>query len=207
MMHVDPQPEPGLFHDRVRVPGNGFLDATPHPTEKQWSSRNYWTRVSREMHVSYGGICMYSCHWIPHDTGSKTIDHFRPKDTHPRDAYEWSNFRLVCGTLNGRKSGYEDVLDPFAIRDGMFVISFPSAFVKPSRSLTVAERGEVEATICRLKLNDEGTCLLARINFIDLYCRDIVSFPYLEQEAPFIAFELRRQRLTSKIKSIWIQPI
>ncbi len=204
MMHVDAQPEPEIFPGRVREPGNQFLAVIPNPTAKQWSTRNYWTRVSGEMHKAYCGICMYSCHWIPFDTGSKTIEHFLPKTTYPREAYEWSNYRLVCGTLNGRKSDYEDVLDPFVIRDGMFVISFPSILVKPSRSLTPSQRREVQATVKRLGLNDEGTCLQARVNYVNFYCRDLVSFDYLEEEAPFIAFELKRQQLVHGIKSMWL---
>src|ERR1700710_1295079 len=100
MMPVGPQPEPGIFDNRVRVPGINFLATTPSPTKEQWSTRDYWTRVSGEMHEAYHGICMYSCHWIPHDTGSKTIEHFKPKSTYPSDAYEWTNYRVVCGTLN-----------------------------------------------------------------------------------------------------------
>jgi len=206
MMHVDPKPEPVDFDSGVRAPGNQFLAATPNPTTEQWASRDYWTRVGGEMHKCYSGICMYSCHWIPYDTGSRTIEHFKPKNAYPSEAYEWSNYRLVCGTLNGRKSKHEDVLDPFVVKNGMFVIAFTSMLVKPSRSnsITSSDRAAVQATIDRLGLNDEGTCLKARCNFVNLYCQGHVDFEYLEKDAPFIAHELKRQGLKSKIKAMWL---
>lgn len=125
MIHVDENAEPPEFNDRVRRKGRRFLRDYPRPTSKQWRSHSYWREVGPQLHDQYDGICAYSCHWIPYDTGADTVEHFRPKDIYPKQAYEWRNYRLVCATLNGRKGVHEDVLDPFEIQDGWFVIDFP----------------------------------------------------------------------------------
>jgi 5-methylcytosine-specific restriction endonuclease McrA len=112
MMRVDLKPEPPVFEERVRKKGQKYLKKVPSPTTKQWTTHDYWTDVKFDLHEAYCGICNFVCHWIPPDTGSITVEHYRPKAKYPADAYEWANYRLMCGTLNGRKSDYEDVLDP-----------------------------------------------------------------------------------------------
>jgi hypothetical protein len=160
--------------------------------------------VLAELHDAYGGICAYSCHWIPYDTGADTVEHFRPKDTYPGDAYEWSNYRLVCATLNGRKGIHEDVLDPFLIEEGWFTIDFPSMLVKPRADLEPADRLRVHTSIDRLSLNDEGTCLKSRVRWMTDYCTHDITFEYLRRNAPFIAAELERQGLVAVIRQVFI---
>ena len=154
------------------------------------------------MHNSYKGICAYSCHWIPYDTGADTVEHFFPKDTYPQRAYEWSNYRLVCSTLNGRKGIREDILDPFQIQNGWFVIDFPSLLVKPSKEIDEAMNLNVKVTINSLGLNDEDTCLKSRERYIKDYCQERITFEYLCDDAPFIALELERQGIVNSIKEI-----
>jgi len=204
MMHVERQPEPLDFDSMVRKKGERFLKRTPMPTGEQWRSHDYWTGVKAKLHEAYSGICNFSCHWIPYDTGSRTVEHFRPKSKYPQQAYEWSNFRLVCGTLNGRKGDYEDVLDPFTIADGTFILEFPSLLVKPSKSLDDATAVLARSTIARLQLNDDGTCLKGRERYVKRYCLDEIDFPFMVSEAPFIASELRRQRLVRRIKLMMV---
>jgi len=71
------QPEPPDFFARVQQPGERFLKRNPHPTAKEWNKHNYWVRVIDDLYDAYRSICAYSCHWIPHDTGSRTIEHFK----------------------------------------------------------------------------------------------------------------------------------
>lgn len=204
MMRVDLKPEPPVFEDRVRKKGQRYLAKVPSPTKQQWAEHAYWTDVKFALHDAYCGICNFVCHWIPPDTGSITVEHYKPKAKYPADAYEWANYRLMCGTLNGRKSDYEDVLDPFGITNGMFVLDFPSLFVKPSKEINAGLQARVKATIDRLKLNDEGTCIKARARYLKRYCLGEVDFPYLKSDAPFIAFELERQGLVTDIKTIMV---
>ena len=118
----------------------------------------------------------------------------------------WSNFRLMCGTLNGRKGDYEDVIDPFRVANGTFALDFPSLFVKPAPNLSRHMANRVSATIARLQLNDEGTCIKARERYVKQYCQGLIDFALVEREAPFIAFELTRQGLEDAIKTIMGYP-
>jgi len=203
VIHVNLQPEPPQFETRVRSRGLRFLGQNPRPTQKQWRDHAYWKEVSFDLHATYGGICAYSCHWIAFDTGWKTTEHFRPKTDYPQLAYEWSNYRLVAGVLNGKKSNQE-VLDPFDIEDGWFTLKFPSLLVIPSRNLEPAIEQKVTTTIRILGLNDEHTCIKSRARYIENYCRHDISFSYLRGEAPFIAKELERQNLVDRIREIMI---
>jgi hypothetical protein len=169
---------------------------------RDYSKHAYWRRALKQLHGSYSGICAYTCHWIPFDTGFSTVEHFRPKETTPRLAYEWSNYRLVCGTLNGRKGSHGDVLDPFLVEDGWFVLDFPSLLVKPASGLSAQRRRRVERTISRLKLNDDETCVQARFRWVMDYRNDLIAWPALQRDAPFIAAELVRQGLQGSIATI-----
>jgi len=202
MIRVAPEPEPETFDLKVRQPGKKFLQKTPNPTTKQFTRYSYWRNVLDLLHEAYNGVCAYSCHWIPYDTGSDTVEHFLPKRKYPGEAYEWSNYRLVCGTLNGRKGDFDDVLDPFLVQNGDFVIKFPSLLVVPSEALSTGGQAKAQRTIDRLKLNDEGTCLKSRIKWVADYCDDHISFSHLRSHAPFIALELERQKLTLDIKTM-----
>jgi hypothetical protein len=137
------------------------------------------------------------------DTGSNTVEHFLPKDKYPKQAYEWDNYRLVSGMLNGRKRTREDVLDPFQVQNGWFVIDFPSLLVKPAPELAPGIAQSVQITVEILGLNDAGTCLQGREAYVRAYCSGEIDFPYLTKKAPFIALELQRQGLVQSIKSMW----
>jgi hypothetical protein len=202
MIHVQIQPEPPEFDKLVRQPGVAYLKLHPKPPSKQWKSHSYWRKIVPQLRKSYQEICAYCCHWIPPDTGSNTVEHFLPKDKYPKQAYEWNNYRLVSGTLNGRKGIREDVLDPFQIENGWFIIDFPSLLVKPAQGLLPSIAQSVQITIDILGLNNEGTCLQGREAYIRAYCLGEIDFPHLKKKAPFIAFELQRQGLVQSIKSI-----
>ena len=108
----------------------------------------------------------------------------------------------MSGNLNGRKGDYEDVLDPFTLSEGWFALDFPSLLVHPGKNLLSAEEELVMNTINRLRLNDEGTCLQARMNWIRDYITVPFPFSHLEKKAPFIAHELKRQHLIETIRDI-----
>ena len=108
----------------------------------------------------------------------------------------------MSGTLNGRKGIREDILDPFRIQNGWFVIDFPSLLIKPAQELEPILSQSVQITIDVLRLNDEGTCLQGRWAYVRDYCLGEIDFPHLSKKAPFIALELQRQGMVQKIKSI-----
>ena len=202
MIRVTRQPEPEVFDELVRKPGSKYLADVPHPTSKQWAAHDYWTRVKDELYEAYGQVCAYSCFWIPMTTGFRTCDHFVPKASTPKLAFEWTNYRLCCGTMNGRKQTHEDVLDPFKLKDGWFVIDFPSLLVRAADGLTPNEASKIATTIKALGLNDEGTCRRERCHWLREYCQQGWRIEYLETKAPFLASELRRQHLVRKIRDV-----
>ena len=203
MIPVAPKSEPPHFFQEVEVPGQKFLKKTPNPTMRQWNNHAYWRRILNDLDAAYNSTCAYSCHWIPRDTGFRTVEHFKDKDMHPQDAYKWANYRLVCGTLNGRK-GTRKVLDPFCIKEGWFALDFPSLIVQPGDYVSPTIEQQVKDTIKILGLNDEGTCLQARVGWLRDYIQVPFPFSYLERKAPFLAAELKRQNLVEKIRDMML---
>lgn len=204
MIHVDMQPEPPDFDEVVRQPGLAFLVDRPTPSDKEFNSHAYWRRVLRHLRDAYRGICAYSCHWVPYDTGADTVEHFHPKALHPAKAYEWVNYRFVCSRLNGRKGVYEDVLDPFLIETGWFVIDFPSLLVKPATRLEELLQSRIRTTCERLGLNDEATCLKQRYHYVRDYCVQGLPFALLQRDAPFLASEISRQGYIHTLNQVMV---
>ena len=196
MIPVKPQPAPARFFEKVQQPGEAFLVKVPQP--KSWKDHEYWRAIQKELYEAYSGICAYSCHRIKRTTGSSTVEHFKPKSKHPHLAYTWTNYRLVCGKLNGRKGNYEDVLDPFTLQGDWFIIKFPSLQAAPNPQLSVEDAAQVMQTIKRLKLNGEDF-IEERQEYLQDYCVCGYPFSYLEREAPFLAQELKRQNLVKAI--------
>jgi hypothetical protein len=202
---LDPVPEPEHFDRLVRTPGREYLAIVPNPTTKQFQSRDYWTRVLGDLYDAYDGVCSYSCHWIPFDTGSDNVEHFRPKSEYPPEAYEWSNYRLVCQTLNARK-GVRTVLDPFGIGPGWFVIEFPALVVKPHPTLDGPVKASIRNTCSILGLNDDATCLRSREFWTKNYCQGHIDYAFLSKMAPFLAAEITRQGYRDTLNTVMRYP-
>lgn len=196
MIRVEQQPAPADFDATVRQRGRRFLRINPHPTARELSRRPYWQSAKRSLYEAYAGVCAYTCHWISWDTGSHTVEHFVPKSVAPQLAYEWSNFRLVCGRMNGRKGRHQDVLDPFGLDNGVFWLHFPSLQVSPSDDLPRLLKDRAWSTINRLALNDE-TCCVSRLAYVTEYCTGDVTLDHLRRRAPFLHREITRQRVVA----------
>jgi len=193
MIRVVRKPEPAGFEKMVRAPGRAFLAGCPNPTQKQWNTHSYWRKVLCDLHRAYGGICGYSCHWIPYDTGADTVEHFKPKSRHPQDAYEWRNYRLVCQLLNSRKGDNEDILDPFRVKNDWFTIEFPALLIKPAPGLPKALTARINTTRDVLGLNDEATCMATREQYVTDYCLGEIDFVHLQKRSPFLALQMKKQ--------------
>ncbi|HEV7509363.1 MAG TPA: hypothetical protein VGS07_31090 [Thermoanaerobaculia bacterium] len=188
MIRIVPQLEPPDFDKRVRQPGLRALAKNPVDFSP------FWRHCVVQLWDAYQGICAYLCIYIPRGTGARSVDHLAPKSGHPSSAYEWSNYRLVCSLMNSRKREFEDVLDPFEIENGWFILDPTFLQVLPSPSLDATTRGQVQATINRLKLNDEE-CLEARWGFYREYIDGHMTFALFAKWSPFVAAELKRQGL------------
>jgi hypothetical protein len=88
--------------------------------------------------------------------------------------------------MNSRKREFEDVLDPFEIENGWFILEPSFLLVLPNPDLDEGRRGQVQATINRLKLNDEE-CLKARASFYQEYIDGHMTFALFEKWSPFVA--------------------
>jgi len=201
MIPVAPADEPDDFETEVRQPGVKFLGTVEVGKKPKFKGKEFWRRSLLDLHKAYGGICSYTCHFIPFDTGADTVEHFRPKDLYPAQAYEWSNFRLVCARLNARKGIHEDVLDPFTIGDGTFVLDFPSLQILPADGLEPSVQARAESTINRLKLNDERT-IKSRLRYVLDLRNGMINFAVVERDAPFIASEIARQNIGGQLGQI-----
>ena len=216
MIRVQREPEPRAFDAQVRQPGrNALLELVGDPaaSERRGPRRpvlasriqdlpgkdlpDYWTKALPELKTAYLGICAYLGMRIHPATGSATVDHFLPKSKNQELAYEWSNFRLATAWVNSCKGEHEDVLDPFEIRDGWFVLNIGTFEVGPAEGLEDAGKTAVTRTIDRLKLNKPTFCD-ARREYHDRYyglSTDDKPFPlsWLQRESPFVARELARR--------------
>jgi len=169
------------FDSRVRVRGKQFLKTTRNrlvisgrPCVLVRDQVRPLRRIRR-----YLQLCLSL------DTAGHRVDHggtLQAESKYPGKAYEWNNYRLMCGTLNGRKKDFEDVLDPF--RSQMACCDRVSILVCEAFGQPRAGRAkQVRATIDRLKLNDEGTCLKARERYVKRYCRGEIDFRFLQSDA------------------------
>jgi hypothetical protein len=192
MIPIIPKPEPASFDGKVRTPGRAFLATNPNPKYNEWKS--YWTKALDDLRTAYEGICAYSATWIPHSVGSHSVDHFISKDTSPLLAYEWTNFRYASGRFNGRK-GNRIVLDPFLVKSGWFQINFNNMLIRPASNLSAHIQRDISNTIDVLHLNRDDKLVEERIEYINSLRAGHVSFDYIKQKAPLIAFEMVRQGL------------
>jgi len=196
MIHVEKQPEPDNFDERVRKRGQTFRSKIPNPGNSEWKNKEYWREAIPDLRKAYSGICAYCCVWIPRTTGNSSVDHFIPRSVAPHLAYEWDNFRLASATMNSRKSRSTDIIDPFLVEDGWFQLVFPEMLVIPNLQLPENIKKQVIKTINDiLDLNDE-TLIEERFEFLQQFCYTPIRLPDLKRSAPFIAIEIERQQLT-----------
>ena len=104
--------------------------------------------------------------------------------------------------MNAEKGESQDVADPFALKPESFVMEFPSLMIRSGSKLTPSEREKTEATIRRLKLNEKEKYIEARREWLCAYCDGEITLAFLKKMAPFIAYELKRQKLEERIVSV-----
>ena len=199
MIPVQPQPEPASFDARVRQKGlahlrkHGYSPDQPLPPETKIEP--YWRNCLSELHRAYSGICAYLCVHIERVTGGSSVDHYIAKSTARADlAYEWSNYRLACTSMNSRKRDYSDVLDPFTLAPGMFFLELATGHIYPNPNLAVPVRQNVANTIERLGL-DKPECRELRARWYQEYFEQHISSEYLHSKSPFVWQEAHRQAL------------
>jgi hypothetical protein len=129
------------------------------------------------------------------------VDHFLPRSVRPDLAYEWGNYRLAFAKLNAYKRSSTDVLDPFHIQTGWFVLNFDNFFVESNTGLPAEVESAVQTTISILRLNTDDFLVQLRFSVVKEYAKGDWSFDFLRRRYPFIASELQRQNLIETIKA------
>ena len=214
MIRVTLAKEPDTFDSHVRrrgaaaiqrllgkpVKARGRKPKTTYPRPEKIPADKfptYWADVREsdgqstldDLMDRYGQFCAYLAMRIEPATGSPTVDHFIPKERNWRLVYEWSNYRLSAGCVNGAK-GTKDVVDPFQVGPGWFELNLDTFRVMRGAAAPSAEHARIDETLTILNLRQ---CLAQRRDFIRRYREGKIDLPHLETYAPFIAAEFRRQ--------------
>jgi hypothetical protein len=132
-----------------------------------------------------------------------SVDHFLPKSRRPDLAYEWSNYRLAIPQVNSYKGDSTDVIDPFVVHDGWFVLDFPSCLVRAAHDLSSAIAEQIEETVKVLKLNDADHFVQERCNVVIEFLDGHLSFDFLSRRYPFLAAEIGRQGGKDVLRAIF----
>lgn len=187
MIRVQERPPPADFDARVRGPGE-------HAIRTRAGLPPYWRGCLDDLEREYAGICAYSGVYIDPTTGERTVDHYLAIDNDPQKTrvYDWSNYRLASLRMNRSKGVAQDVLDPFEVQDGWFQINLVSYEVVASPGLPDELARRIDATIRRLKLNNDRLCRQREADHAHLRSGE-VSFEYLARYRPFLAREIQRQ--------------
>jgi hypothetical protein len=168
--------------------------ALDKPLPEKAEIKAYWKDCLDDLFDRYSSTCAYLAVHIERVTAIGSVDHFAPKSLLPVQAYEWSNYRLVCSRMNSRKREFQDVLDPFLIEDGIFHLELVTGRIFPAPHLSSAIEQQVLDTIERLGLDDAGCRSLRSGHFQD-YIDGHITAAYLKRISPFVWREANRQGL------------
>jgi uncharacterized protein (TIGR02646 family) len=190
------QSAPSDFDVKVRKKGEAWLLArgidTTKPLPPKTKLPAYWTSCIPDLRLAYRNVCAYMCIYIEEITGDATVEHFKPKSLYPKQIYEWDNYLLVCGTMNGRKSNFEDVLNPFLLAPNTFYLNLVDGRIFPSPSLTTLEQQAAQQTIDRLKL-DNADARKLRLRYWKKFTTGKIAESELQELSPFAWLEAKRQ--------------
>lgn len=150
----------------------------------------FWRRIRKELHAAYGGVCAYTCMYI---LPPGSVDHFLPASRFRNLAYEWSNYRFACAQANSYKGDSIEVIDPFLVRDGWFVIDFPSCLVRPAAHLPLQIKERIEKSIEVLQLNRADHFVQERCDIILEFLGGHLTLDFLFRRYPFLGKEIERK--------------
>ncbi len=197
MMPVQRQPAPGDFEKKVGARGRRVLTKhLPQPPVAStfWKGKEHWTKALGDLMSAYGQIRAFSCFRIELVTGSRSVEHFKPKSMYPASAYDWDNFRLVCSLMNGRKGDHEDILDPFTMPARVFDLEPLKGRLLIHRKCPKDIRSEAQRTIDRLRLNSDDCIKLRQDHLTKILGKDW-SLAEARRQSPFLVACLEEQGL------------
>ncbi len=196
MIPIQLQPEPSDFDQKVRAKGLAWMARKriniKKPKPKNIELEPYWRDCLPDLRAAYKSVCAYVCILVEEVTGHATVEHFVPSSQRPDLAYEWSNYRFVSGMMNGRKSNFKDVLDPFSMSEHTFFLDFLSGEIFVNPELPVRQKLRAEKTIQRLKLYDAACCRV-RLKYWNKFVKGVIVESELQERSPFVWLEAKRQ--------------
>ena len=153
--------------------GAGATEAFVARRQRDPSARFEWPRgLYPVLRSALGALtlehCAY-CDGFPIDTtGTKEIDHFRPKSRFPAEAFDWVNLYLTCNACNGEKgeAWSQHLLrpdDPSYAFERYFMIDALTGRVKANPAASEADQKRADETIRTFGLQRDGLCIARRM--------------------------------------------
>jgi hypothetical protein len=140
--------------------------------------------------VGFRTLCGYAAMRVP---AGGTVDHYLSIHNHRHLAYEWSNYRFASSTMNSIKQAADAaVLDPYEVGDDWFEIILPSLQMRVTGRVPPEYRARAEATLSRLRLQDDERIIQWRQSWYDMYLAGELNLDGLQRVAPQIAAAVRR---------------
>jgi len=128
-----------------------------------------------------------------------------PKSRYPQLAYEWDNYRLALPRINNHKGDSTDVIDPFIVQSGWFVMDFPSCLFKAGHGLPRLRVEQINKSIKVLKLNDDDCLVQERANIMFDFAKGDITLAFLKRRYPFLASEIVRQGIETTAYTLFKQ--
>ena len=190
-------PEPDYFDKEVRQRGLAFLRskkieldvAAPPKTE----FKPFWAVCKKDLYSLFCGYCAYTCFHIHETTGATTVEHIMPKRLFPKFAYEWNNYCLACARINSKKGEQIDLLNPFDVTKGLFILKLETGFILAN---TAHHQFDIaDKTITNLDLNNQTWC----------DARKKCIYDYIENRKNGLCLRIAEQRLKEASVFVWLE--
>ena len=184
---ANPIAEPEHFQTNCRVPGAAWLVA--NPKKDCHAATHLWSPFRPALRKGFSERCGYLA--IRLHVGG-VVDHYVSSSEDRAKAFEWSNYRYACETVNSRKQALDKrkirVLDPFAVKEGWFRVILPSFELALTEAVDADSRKLAQDTLEALKLGTGHEAIEARWSVYESHWNDgAIDLAGLRRDAPLIA--------------------
>lgn len=185
MIRFEPRPKPAGFVERVEERGAKWLKANASGRPLA-----YWNEYRTELADAFGWLCAYGAMYEP----VGTVDHFVSVDEDRSKAYDWKNLRFMSPWLNSSKQALRsnELIDPFAVRDGWFEVLLPSMQLVLTPLVPKHLRARAQFMLDRLHLAHDERIVRQRREWYRMYQEEGLSLDGLARKAPLIAAAIRK---------------
>lgn len=191
MIPVQKPRKPRTFDRDCRTPGNRWLAAKPKSTKFP----AHWTKFQPHLEKGFSGRCGWWAVWI----SDGEVDHYLSKKNHRNQAYEWSNYRYIAGSVNSSKRNHDNaVLDPFEVQAGWFEVILPSMQLLATVRIPAHLQAKAAFTIRQLKLSNGYKVRKIRRRAYERFKAGKLTMPGLEEDAPLVAEAVQRWQQTGR---------